>query len=167
MNKFLHYALLFILLLTLQVLVFNNINFLNKFNTFIYVYFLISLPINLNRIFTLISSFLLGLLIDIFLISYAINTISITFIAFLRPFILNFIKPFEDYEDDIPSIKNYGFKWWLKYTFIIILLHHSLLFFMEEFNFPLLRIFISTLLSLLFVTITEIIINGTKSERSL
>ena len=56
----------FILLLFVQVFIFNNINLLGYINPFPYILFILLFPVNGNKSLLLLSSFTLGLLIDIF-----------------------------------------------------------------------------------------------------
>jgi len=60
------YAVMFISLVLIQVLIFNQVQFSGFFNPYIYVLFIILLPLSTPRYATLILAFLLGLVIDIF-----------------------------------------------------------------------------------------------------
>ena len=56
----------FIVLIVLQVLVLNNVQFLGFLNPYIYILFILSLPVKFPRWITLILGFVLGLIIDVF-----------------------------------------------------------------------------------------------------
>ena len=56
----------FVILLALQVVIFNNINFLGYINPLPYILFIILYPVNANRAGLLVASFLLGLVMDMF-----------------------------------------------------------------------------------------------------
>ena len=56
----------FIVLILLQVLVLNNVQFLGFLNPYIYILFILSLPVKFPRWITLILGFVLGLIIDVF-----------------------------------------------------------------------------------------------------
>ena len=56
----------FIILVLVQVLVLNNIQFLGYINPYIYILFILSLPVRTPRWASLLLAFVLGLTIDIF-----------------------------------------------------------------------------------------------------
>ena len=57
----------FVLLLLAQVTIFNKIDFLGYINPFPYILFIILYPVNGNKSGLLIASFLLGLILDLFM----------------------------------------------------------------------------------------------------
>ena len=145
---------LFILVL-IQVLVLNNIQFSGLVNPYLYVLFILLLPFETPGWLLLMSSFLIGMLVDIFPqgIDSNSNTIGLhasatVFAGFFRPLILKFISPKDGYEIGTkPSIKYYGLRWFIRYSTIIVILHHVVLFFLED---PNLSNLLSTLSSILF-----------------
>ncbi|HJY12913.1 MAG TPA: hypothetical protein VJ304_09010, partial [Flavobacterium sp.] len=56
----------FITLLAIQIVIFNNMNFLGYISPFPYILYIILYPVNSNRSGLIISSFLLGLMMDMF-----------------------------------------------------------------------------------------------------
>jgi len=68
----------FVILIFLQVLILNNINFLGYINPYLYVLFILLYPFAGNQSLFLILSFLLGLSIDIFDVLYYINITNIS-----------------------------------------------------------------------------------------
>ena len=56
----------FIMLLAIQIVIFNNMNFLGYISPFPYILYIILYPVNSNRSGLIISSFLLGLTMDMF-----------------------------------------------------------------------------------------------------
>lgn len=154
--NYLKYVLLFLLLALLQVYVLNNILFLNFINPYLYIYVIFILPIRINRTFILLLGFIYGLFIDILSASYAVHAISTTLISFLRPFILKIYSPFDGYEaTTIPSIKECGLTWWIKYSITLVIIHHLCLFTIEEFNFSnIFNILVKTALTSIFTFFT-------------
>ena len=65
-KRILHYCVLFVVLVFVQVLVCNNICIFNVATPFIFVYFLIRLPIDMRINWVLTLSFLTGLIVDVF-----------------------------------------------------------------------------------------------------
>ena len=80
----------FILLLAAQILLFNNINFLGFINPYPYILFIILFPVNGNKFGLLAASFLIGLLMDMFLNSGGVHATSCLILAFFRPAIFKF-----------------------------------------------------------------------------
>lgn len=153
----------FVLLCALQALVFNNLNLGGYINPFPYIYLLIILPISIGRIPLLFIGFFLGLAIDIFSNTGGIHAAASTLIAFYRPLYLKAQSPREGYElAAIPHLKNFGFGWFIPYASIIILIHHFALFYLEIFRFSeffhtLLKVIVSSGITLFFILLSEYI----------
>ena len=80
----------FTVLLALQIVLFNNINFLGYVNPFPYILFIILYPVNGNRAGLLAASFLLGLTMDMFCNSGGVHATASLVLAFFRPSIFKF-----------------------------------------------------------------------------
>lgn len=74
----------FIVLILLQVLVLNNVQFLGFLNPYIYILFILSLPVKFPRWITLILGFVLGLIIDVFSNTIGTHAFATVLIAFFR-----------------------------------------------------------------------------------
>ena len=70
MNSWLRYFFLFIVVVFLQVTIGNSIHLLGVAIPFLYIYFIIRLPLLLSVNWTLTLAFILGLVIDIFSNTY-------------------------------------------------------------------------------------------------
>jgi len=90
MNK-IRVFLWIIIILFLQILVLNNINFSQHINPYLYISFIFLFPLNKNRFVFLTAAFFYGLILDFFSDTGGIHAASLLFVAFLR---LNFIKLF-------------------------------------------------------------------------
>ncbi len=88
----------FVLLVLFQVLVFNNIQLGGYLNPYIYVLFLLLMPFETPRWLLLVAAFTLGISIDVFSNTLGIHTSATVFMAFIRPFVLDFIAPRDGYE---------------------------------------------------------------------
>jgi rod shape-determining protein MreD len=165
-SRILRFGLIFILLLLLQVLLFNNIQFSGYVNPYVYIMFILLLPIEIPAWLLLIISFFTGLIIDFFAGTPGMHTSATVLAGFVRPFILRIISPRDGYEPGAdPSILIYGFKWFLIYTSIIVIIHHTALFYLEVFRFTdffrtLLRVLLSSLFSITFIVLLEYIRKG-------
>lgn len=125
----------FALLVLLQVLVINNIAFNSYVYPAFYVYFILLLPFEISGWLLLLSSFLLGLSVDFFTNSLGVNAAASVFVAFMRPTVIRMLRSKKEYEPGIiPGIKDLGFRWFFFYALILILIHHTVLFFLEVFS---------------------------------
>jgi len=164
LNDILKYAGLFILLIAAQVLLFNNIQFSGFVNPYVYILFILLLPFETSSWLVLLLSFFTGLVMDFASGVPGLHTSATVLAGFLRPYVLNVISPHEGYEQgDLPGIKTYGFRWFITYIFILVLIHHFALFYIEVFRFEyffrtLLRVILSTGFTILFIIILQTVI---------
>jgi rod shape-determining protein MreD len=160
-NSVLRFCLIFILLILLQVLLFNNIEFSGYVNPYIYVMFILLLPIEIPSWLLLLLSFGTGLIIDFFSGSPGMHTSATVLIGFVRPYVLRIVSPRDGYESGSdPSMLAYGFRWFATYTLFMVLIHHTALFYLEVFRFAdffrtLLRVILSTIFSMSFILLIE------------
>jgi rod shape-determining protein MreD len=165
-NRILRFGLLFILLLLLQVLLFNNIQFSGYVNPYVYIMFILVLPFEMPSWFLLIISFITGLIIDFFSGTPGMHTSATTLTGFVRPYVLRIISPRDGYEPGADlSMMIYGIRWFFIYASIIVLIHHTALFYLEVFRFAdffrtLLRVLLSSLFSVTFILLLEYIRKG-------
>ena len=154
-------VLVFILLILLQVVLFNNIQFSGYVNPYVYLMIILILPVNIPMWFLLVLSFATGMLIDLFSGSPGMHSSATVLAGFVRPFVLRIIAPRDGYDlGPNPSMLFYGFKWFLFYTFIMVLVHHTALFYLEVFRFTdffrtFLRVILSTIFSVTFILLIE------------
>jgi rod shape-determining protein MreD len=143
----------FIVVVLFQVLVMDNVMINGYMVPYIYLLFILLLPFETPRWLQLLAGFMLGLGIDIFEHTPGIHTAATVLAAFVRPYLLELLAPRDGYEPDtFPRIHYYGFVWFLKYTLILVVVHHFALFYLEvfqlkEFLSTLLRVILSTFLS--------------------
>ncbi len=123
----------FIVLVLIQALLLNNINFMGYINPYIYILFIILYPIHNNRMLFIFLSFLLGLSVDLFLDSGGVHAAASVFIAYIRPLFLKFAFGMS-YEHQTVKINNSDFGHRLTYFILIIVVHHLILFSFEVFN---------------------------------
>lgn len=146
---------LFVVMFLLQVLLLNRIALFGIAGPILYIYFVIKLPIGRNLFYVIISSFLLGLLIDVFLNTPGVNATATTIVATFRSVILNLFYSKVDFEEHRPGIHNFTSAF-IKYTVTIVLLHQIILFFIESLtlfniNLTLIKIGASSLLTLIII----------------
>lgn len=135
-RTYLMYPFQFIVLLLLQVLVLNNIQFSSFINPFLYVVFILWLPFETPKWMLMIIAFFTGLTIDVFSNTLGMHTSACVFLAFCRPFFVGVFAPRDGYEvNHRPSVQDLGLGWFFKYAAILVLCHHLFLFFVEVFRF--------------------------------
>ncbi len=160
-NSILRFSLIFILLILLQLLVFNNIQFSGYVNPYVYIMFILLLPVEIPAWLLLILAFGMGIIIDFYSGSPGIHASATVLSGFVRPYVLRVLSPRDGYESGSePSMISYGFRWFLAYTALIVLVHHTALFYLEVFRFTdffgtLLRVLLSSLFTIIFILIIE------------
>lgn len=154
----LNIVLRFIVLVLVQVVLCNHIDFLGYINPYIYIVFILIYPANNNRVLFLLSAFLLGLCVDIFSDSGGVHAAASVCIAYIRPIILKFSFGML-YEHQTIKFSNLEFGSLLGYVAILTLTHHFILFSLEIFSITqILMILQKTLFSGLFTLVLTLIV---------
>lgn len=160
-NRIFRYSVIYILLILFQVLILNNIQLSGYANPFAYILFILLLPVETAGWLLIVLGFLAGLIVDLFMGSPGMHASASAAAAFARPVVLRSMAPRDGYEPDAePSMAQYGFRWFAIYTFIIVALHHIVLFYVEVMDLTdiagiMLRVFLSTLFSTLMILMIE------------
>ena len=146
---------MFILLVLLQVLVLNKISFLGYAVPFAYIYFMLKLPVGINRNVAVFAGFLLGFVIDIFCNTPGMNAAATTLIGLLCRPVQGLFFMVDDHNEQAPGFKSLGSAF-LKYALLLIIVHHIVLVSIESFSFfniklVLLRIMLSAILTFVLV----------------
>lgn len=124
----------FVLLVLVQVLIFNKLNFFGFINPMIYILFIYWYPIKENRTSFLVISFLLGLCIDVFSDTLAINAAAMVTIAYFRPVLMRFVFGV-NYEFQSFKLKNSTQAQQFTFLALLIIIHHFTYFVLEIFSF--------------------------------
>lgn len=146
---------IFFLLIAFQVILLQHITLFGVATPIVYSYLLIKLPLNRNPFFVIIASFLLGFTIDIFLNTPGMNAAATTIMALIRPLLLNVFYAKEEFEAYIPNIHS-NRNVFIRFSAIMVLLHQTMLFFIESFTFfnfhlTIIRILASSALTLVLI----------------
>lgn len=148
----------FIILLAIQIVIFNNMNFLGYISPFPYILYIILYPVNSNRAGLIFSSFLLGLIMDMFCNSGGIHATACVILAYYRPYIFKFSFGLS-YEYQTIKLNDSLTPERFSFILVSVLLHHIVLFILEAFQFKFIwDILLRTLFSSIFTIITSIII---------
>jgi hypothetical protein len=148
-------------LIALQLLVLNNINLGGYINPYVYILFIMLLPFEIPGWILLILGFLTGLIIDAFSGTLGMHSSATLFIAFIRPTVLSNISTYElDDKKGSPTMSMNDIGWFIKYTLVMVFAHHFVLFYLETFSFThffatLLRIILSSILTVLFILLSQ------------
>ena len=123
----------FIVLVFVQVLICNHINFLGYINPYIYILFIILFPVKNNRLLFVFLGFVLGLTVDMFLDTGGIHAAASVGIAYARPLLLksSFGTVYE-YQNIKFDLVDFGSK--LTYIILVTIVHHLILFSLEIFS---------------------------------
>jgi rod shape-determining protein MreD len=125
----------FTLLVLVQVLVFNRLNFFGFINPMIYILFLYWYPIKENRAVFIGIGFLLGFVIDIFSDTLALHAAATVSIAYLRPTIMRFVFGI-NYEFQSFKLSNTTRAQQITFLALLIVAHHVIFFTLEIFSLP-------------------------------
>ena len=157
------YAVMFVVLVLIQVLFLNQVQFSGFVNPYFYVLFILLLPLSSPRYVVLILAFLIGLSVDVFSNSLGVHSFAAVIIAYLRPIIIRLITNREEDMSNYPGLRQNGFAWFLAYTTLMVLIHHVALFYLEVFTFAnffetLFRVFLSSIFSIFIIVLSQFII---------
>ncbi len=154
------YILYFFLFFILQIIFFRNVILFDYALCFIYIGYILILPIDTKPVPLMLIAFGFGLLMDSFFDTIGINSFVCVFIAYLRPYILKTLTPGGGYDAMTEiSIPYMGFIWFVKYAALLIFIHHFIFFTLEAWNINLfLTILIRSVLSTLFTLIVLILL---------
>lgn len=124
----------FVLLVLTQVLIFNNLHFMGYINPMVYVIFFYWYPIKANRAFFMITSFLLGFMIDIFSDTLALHSLASLTVAYARPVVMRFCFGV-NYEFQNFTFKNTTKVQRVTFMALLILIHQMVFFSLEILSF--------------------------------
>lgn len=158
-----HFVSFFVYLL-LQVFLLKNLVLFNTTFCFLYIAFILLLPVETGTLALMVIGFVLGFLIDIFYDSLGLHACTMVLIAYLRNYWLNAITPQGGYDAGSgPGLAAYGAQWFLVYSLPLIFLHHFVLFFVEAggfsvFWYTMLKIISSLLFTMSVLMLTQYLV---------
>jgi len=165
------YLSFFVVVVLLQIFLFNNLNLSLYINPLVYVVFLLLLPMEIHAALLLVLALLTGVTLDLLTGTAGLNTIASLATAFFRPFILLLIVGKETIHDGgIPGSAHLGAAKYIRYSFIVILFHCLIFCSFESFPGPyyyltLARVILSTLVTAFFVYWIQLLFAGRGSAR--
>jgi len=168
MNKTALHILRFLALVLLQVLIINHIRLGGYVHPYIYLLFVMLLPIYMPGWQLLMLGFSLGLSVDLFTGTPGLHAGATTLLAFCRPAIIKLISGTQKFESIYePNLNQLDGLWFLRYTIACVFVHHFALFFLESFSFHLfgqimLRIVLSVPVSVFLIMMMLFIFKSNK-----
>ncbi len=146
----------FLLLLLLQVLLINNLQFLGVCHPYIYIFSLLVMPITLPRWADMLIGGVVGLILDIFCNSLGVHIAACIMLMYVRPYLIGaYVSDRERLTDEI-DVRSIGVVNFIKYTILLVLLHHTMVFFLtawsvQHFWFTLLEVVVSSVVSIILI----------------
>lgn len=170
MSELLKNIFRFLLLLLLQIFVLSHVLIYGLVTPSVYFLFILLLPFNMSRWGLMISGFILGLTLDIFMNTRGMHAAACVLIAYLRPLVINILTPQKGFETMrvTPSIITMRWFPFLTYVAVLTFIHHIVYFSLEVFDFNNFfylssKILLSTLLSIAMIIIFEMLFASSRS----
>lgn len=136
MSRILEYGLIFVVLILLQVFLFDNLNLSIYLYIMVYVGFILVLPMNINPTLLLLLCFATGVTMDFFTGTYGLHTIASLATGFVRPLVLNITVGKDVVRDGgMPLPLSVGRGKWIKYAVLLIAVHCLVFFLFEAMTF--------------------------------
>ncbi len=159
----------FIIYLFFQVVIMKNASlFDGRALCFIYIGFLLLLPVETSALWLMIIGFGTGLFIDMFYDSAGIHAFASVFIMYLRNYWLARVTPQGGYDSGaVPGIAADGLQWFVIYSVPLVFLHHAVLFFVEAggfqyFGYTIVKVIFSTLYTMIVILIVQYLFPGSR-----
>jgi len=156
----------FFIYLFYQVLILQNVVLFHTAFCFLYVVYLLSLPVETNPMALMGIGFLMGFTIDLFYESIGLHAFACVLIMYIRNYWLNSMTPQGGYDSNaVPSLALGGLQWFLVYTMPMIFIHHAVLFYLEAggfsmFWFTLLKVINSTIFTTIVILVAQYLFPG-------
>lgn len=165
MSDLLRNILRFAVFILIQVFLLNKIPHLHRFITpYLYFIFLLWLPFSVSRQWLLIIGFLTGLTLDYFKMTPGLHSAACLLIAYVRPFLITILTPKDSSEFNYrePSPKAMLWTPYLVYIFVLTLLHHGYMVFLQWLSFGtfldfIIKVISTTCISMLLIITVELL----------
>lgn len=137
----------------------------NYISILFYPVLLMLLPIKTRRAVLLLIGLALGIVIDLFYDSVGVHASTCVFVAFMRPWVLQWFEPRGGFPVNAnPTMHEFGAAWFTQYSAVILLLHLTFYFCVEVFSFVylgqiLLKIIMSFIVSFIAILIFTFLFN--------
>lgn len=154
------HILRYIIVMLIQVLLFNNLRFLGVCHPYIYILCLLMMPITLPINIELVIGAIVGLIMDIFCNTMGVHMATCVLIMYLRRILIpRLVFEPERLNGTIDS-NSLGIEVFLKYSIILTVIHHSSVMFLSawslhHFWWTILSIIVSSIVSLSIILLYD------------
>ena len=122
----------FALYAAVQVLLISRLVLFDLGWCFLYLGFLLFLPLRTPIVVQLLLSFGMGLAMDIFYDTGGLHAAAAVLLGFLRPWVLRILTPRDGYDSgDTVNVHQMGWQWFGVYLLLLVVLHHTAFFVLE------------------------------------
>lgn len=149
----------FFIYLLYQVLILQNVVLFHTAFCFLYVAYLLVLPVETNPMILMGIGLVMGLAVDMFYDSLGLHAFACVLIMYVRNYWLNNLTPQGGYDSSsTPTLSLNGVQWFLIYAIPLVLLHHTVLFFTEAGGFGMFWFTVWKIITSAFFTVLVILI---------
>ena len=146
----------YLLVMVLQVLLFDQLQLWGACHPYIYVLCLLMMPITLPHSADMLIGAFAGFIMDIFCNSLGVHMAACILLMYIRPYLIGVIVNDKDRLNEQISLHAIGMEALLKYTVIMVLIHHLTVFSLAAWSwshmgFVLLETIVSSTITILLV----------------
>ena len=151
----------FFVYLLAQALIFNKFVLFGTAHSYIYIGFLLTLPIEIAAIPGMLIGLALGLGVDAFTDTFGLHAAASVLLMYARPILLSGLTPQGGYPSGaLPKPTSLGLTWFLSFALPLIFIHQLVIFFVEYGDLSLfwptlLKVLASTAYSFLLILVIQ------------
>jgi hypothetical protein len=155
-----------------QVLIVGQLSLFGLGWCFLYLGFILFLPLRTPIAVQLLLGFAMGLAMDISYDTGGLHAAAAVLLAYLRPWVLRLLTPRDGYDaQDTVNVHQMGWQWFMVYLLLLVSLHHVVYFFLElgSFQHPLRtlgRVGVSILFTSVALLIVQLLFFPVRRNRS-
>ncbi len=155
-----------------QVLLVGQLSLFGLGWCFLYLGFILFLPLSTPISLQLLLGFAMGLSMDISYDTGGLHAAAAVLLAYLRPWVLRLLTPRDGYDaQDTVNVHQMGWQWFTVYLLLLVGLHHAVYFFLElgSFQYPLRtlgRVGVSVLFTSVALLIVQLLFFPVRRGRS-
>lgn len=146
----------YIIVMLLQVLLFDQLQLWGACHPYIYVLCLLMLPITIPHIPSMLIGAAAGVVTDIFCNSLGVHMAACILLMYIRPYLLGGIVNDKDRLNEQISLRTLGMETLVRYVAILVVVHHLTVFLLaawqwQHIAFVLLETAVSSLITILVI----------------
>ena len=153
----------YIIVMILQVLLFDQLQLLGACHPYIYVLCLLMMPITVPHSLSMLLGAAAGIIMDIFCNSLGVHTAACILVMFIRPYLIGAIVSDKDRLNEQINLHTIGMEALVKYVVIMVLIHHLTIFLLAAWSWH--HIGFVALETIVSSTVTILIIIGYNALR--